>query len=336
MSKSFLFIFAIASTLSLGACGGKSGNGGIPKAPSIQDESEALFSDAEVLSPSDPKAQLVSPTDSSCQDKDGAGHQVVDHRLTPNSLFEKTVQVGVGGENNLREFSVLSTILTNETTSYSRRDDYKISDDPRTDQVTCDFKSKKGPWLNCLDQESTKITKSQFRDKTGNHCRVEWSKADKDNKTTYQVKTREIFGKQINETRVVTEHDGNLKCNNLAVGPGKSVEVHVYSFDVPSLIKDSCSPAEIYFFYKIADKAGNIYVNNSEKLTNYLLPTENPDDISNLTTSSPKFDGKAVVPPPPTVSNLPSKSVAPAMTLPEALPPATSINSDGLKEQHAL
>lgn len=279
MFKYLIALSVIALSTSFLACGGKSGNPAIPPAPLVQDEGEIMFSgdDVKVMAATDPAVQPVSQTDVSCADKNGAGHKIVDARLVPKTLFEKTIKAGQPGDKDARTFAISSTILTNTIDSYSRRDVYKIPGNVRTDLVNCDFKSVTGPWLNCLDQRSVKVTKASLRDTTNEvHCHVAWSHDEKDNKTTFQTKIIQISGKQIHAFRKVVEHDGLLTCNNRPIGQGKTIESYVYTYDIPSLVKDSCAPAEIYFHYAKMDNANNIYENNSEGLTSYLLPNEGP------------------------------------------------------------
>jgi hypothetical protein len=324
MFKYLVTLSVVALTASFVACGGTSGNGGIPTAPLVQDESAdgGTFagSDIRVLSADDPQVKLVSQTDGSCADPKGAGHQVVDSRLTPQTRFERTVKAGLGGQKAPNQFSIASTILTNTSDSYSRRDVYKLSSGSRTDQVTCDFKTLTIPenqsWLNCLDQNSVKAIRPKSDDVPNqNHCHVAWSHDPKDNKTTYQGLTLMISGKKINATKETVELDGLLTCDNKPVGPGKTIDVTIYSYDIPSLVKDSCSPGKIYFHHTKMDNLNHVYENNSEGLTSFLLPVENIDEELPLPASSRVLDLPSLIAPPVPAAVAPAAPTTPTVTV---------------------
>src|SRR5690349_13122783 len=102
MSKVSLFalIVILAPTiLCFGGCGGKTGNGGIPNAAVIPDESEKDFGglNSKILSDSkDPAGSPISNSDA-CKTKDSDGHKIIDGRLIPGTQFVKTTTVGQSG-----------------------------------------------------------------------------------------------------------------------------------------------------------------------------------------------------------------------------------------------
>lgn len=350
MSKYLVTLSILALTGSFVACGGKSGNGGISTAPLVPNESEAggafAGSDVITLSADDPRVKLVSQTDATCTDPKGTGHQIVDSRLVPQMRFERTIKAGLGGEATAKQFSIQSTVLTNTGDSYSRQDDYKIPGSSRTDQVTCNFKNLKIPenqsWLNCLDQDSVNATRAKMQDSLNlNHCYVAGGKY----KTIYQGLTMVISGKKINAAKETVEHDGTLTCDNKPVGLGKTIDITIYSLDIPSLVKDSCAPGKIYFFHQKTDNLNHVYENNSEGLTSYLLPSDSPVDapsISDVPLRSVEPITPEVIPPPPSVSSDVSttKSITPGLNA-KVIPPPPSLSGaqahrNGLAAPEAL
>jgi len=274
MSKFSLIL--LLTSLTLIACGGKSGNETIPYAVAIQDKSQSDFSgkDVKSLRFTDPEAQITSK-DPQCQNQNATGYRAIDSRITPQSIFEKKVLASLSGT-KLQEYTFASTILSKDAGSYSRKDDYEIPGTQRSDQVTCTLNGSKGPWLNCVDEKLNKAKKPS-PPQSLHHCHVAWShSANNNNNTSLQVMTLPLFGRKVTAFRETTEHDGLLTCDNKPIGPGKTVNVSVYTYDIPSLSKDSCSPAEIYFFHQMTDSAGHPYQNNSEEMMNYTLPQTPP------------------------------------------------------------
>jgi len=278
MKKSIVIVFVtsgltLAGSLFLEACGGKSGNESVPKVAAITDDSEAVFSGPGSLTVSslDEVVEQVNQKDPTCAAQESAGHRIVDSRVLPKAQFVKTIQTGTGS--GIDKYTVTSTILSNDSTSYSRQDDYQVHGETHSDTVNCDFKNISGtvtgPDLNCLDQNPDGKTKILHN---SNHCRITSPNGDKDIKITYQQSIWPVSGKNVPAIRIIKEHDGLLTCNNKPIGQGKDISEKVYTYDIPSLTQDTCEPAEVYSFQEKIDNAKNIYSNSSEALTSYLVP----------------------------------------------------------------